>query len=283
MNDDRADLHRDRTPTGRLDEAVPGTAVKPLSHLHNYRISQGDPDVRGWEVFGADGRKMGQVDDLLVDTEALRVRYLDVCLDLNLFEERAGTGAGTERLGGDQALSPQAETGTAALGASPFSTPLSAASAMGGLGSLMSEAMVRSTLSDEENQLTQEHHHGFNTRHVLIPVGNARLDPEHDRILVQGMPAADAAGLPDYNGENLDRDYETGLRRRLDPSYTQAPEREFYAHDLYDQDRFYGPRRQTARTAGLEPGGSARDSSGRDREITGELDREAALPDRGRS
>jgi len=190
--------------------------VKPLSHLHNYRISEGDPDVRGWEVFGADGRKMGEVDDLLVDTEALKVRYLDVCLDLGLFEEQAG----------EPLLSPQAEAGTAALGVPPFGTPMSATSAMGGLGPLMSEAVVRSTLSDEENQLTQEHHHGFNTRHVLIPVGNARLDPERDRILVQAMPAADAASLPDYNGEAL------------------TPEEGFDANDLYDPDRFYGPRRQ---------------------------------------
>jgi hypothetical protein len=299
MNDDRSDLHVDRTPTGRLDEAVPGTAVKPLSHLHKYRISEGDPDVRGWEVFGADGRKMGEVDDLLVDTEALRVRYLDVCLDLNLFEEGTGTGAGTVRLGGNEALPSQAETGADELGVHPFGTPLSAISAMGGLGPLVTETLVRATISDEENQLTQEHHHGFNTRHVLIPIGNARLDPEHDRILVQGMPAADAAGLPDYNGENLNRDYETGLRTRFDRSYTHAPEGDFYAHDLYDENRFYGPRRETARTAGLEPGGPARDS-GREREITGELDRatpaanepdhstaredaEAALTGRGRS
>lgn len=188
--------------------------VKPLSHLHNYRISEGDPDVRGWEVFGADGRKMGEVDDLLVDTEALKVRYLDVSLDLGLLGEHAG----------EPALSPpapQVETGMAVAGA-----PLSATAAMGGLGPLVTETLVRATLSDEENQLTREHHHGSNTRHVLIPIGSARIDPEHDRILVQDMPAAGAAGLPDYSGEAL------------------TPEGGFDAGGLYDPDRFYGSRRQ---------------------------------------
>jgi hypothetical protein len=196
--------------------------VKPLSHLHNYRISEGDPDVRGWEVFGADGRKMGEVDDLLVDTEALKVRYLDVCFDPGLLQEQAGEPALSPQ-------APQAETGTAVTGA-----PLSATSAMGGLGPLVTETLVRATLSDEENQLTREHHHGFNirhntrhnTRHVLIPIGSARIDPEHDRILVQDMPAAGAAGLPDYNGEVL------------------PPEGGFDADGLYDPDRFYGSRRQ---------------------------------------
>ncbi|HSG39153.1 MAG TPA: PRC-barrel domain-containing protein, partial [Thermoanaerobaculia bacterium] len=71
---------RDRI-TGRLDEALP-TRVSPLRSLHNHRISDGDPDVRGWEVYGADSRRIGRVDDLLVDTEAMKTRYLAVTLDL---------------------------------------------------------------------------------------------------------------------------------------------------------------------------------------------------------
>lgn len=302
MNDDRADLHLDRIPTGRLDEALPGPSVTPLSRLHNYRISEGDPDVRGWEVFGADGRQIGTVDDLLVDTEALRVRYLDVHLDSSLFGEQGGTGdtGGTARL---ENPANQTEADGVSTGVEPYGTPLSATTAMGGLGPLVTETLVRSTLSDEENRLTEDRGRGYGTRHVLIPIGNARLDPDHDRILVQGMPAAMATGLPDYNGQDLDRGYETGLRGRFDQGYTPAPDRDFYAHELYDPDRFYGSRRanpDAARAAGLEPGrGTASPDRPIIREITGELDRavhapdhnqtrddvdaEAALPVRGRS
>ena len=274
MNDDRADLHLDRTPTGRLDEALPGPSVTPLSRLHNFRISEGDPDVRGWEVLGTDGRMIGTVDDLLVDTEALRVRYLAVNLDSGLFGdglfgEESGE-SGTARL---EAPPRQAEADGVSTGVPPYGTPLSATAAMGGLGPLVTETVVRDGLSDAENRLTEDRHQGFDSRHILIPIGNARLDPDQDRILVQGLSAAMAAGLPDYTGEDFDRSYETGLRGRFDSSYTPAPDRgDFYAHDLYDQDRFYSPRR----VAGLEPG---RGSTGPDREITGELDRAVDAPD----
>ena len=272
MNDDRADLHLDRTPTGRLDEALPGPSVTPLSRLHNFRISEGDPDVRGWEVLGADGRMIGTVDDLLVDTEALRVRYLAVNLDSGLFGEESG--------GRLEAPPRQAEADGVSTGVPPYGTPLSATAAMGGLGPLVTETMVRDSLSDEENRLAEDRHQGFDSRHVLIPIGNARLDPDHDRILVQGLSAAMAAGLPEYTGEDFDRGYETGLRGRFDSSYTPAPDRgDFYAHDLYDQDRFYGSRRadpNAARAAGLEPGRGTADP---DRPITGELDRAVHAPD----
>ena len=254
MNDDRPEIHLDQTPTGRLDEALPGSTLVPLRRLHNYRVAAGDPDVCGWLVLGADGRRIGEVDDILVDTAALRARYLDVTLDLE---------------GEDSA--PAVETAP-----------------VGGPSALISETLLRSTLSPEENALTREHHHGHDTRHVLVPIGNARLDPEHDRVLVEGLRAADVLGLPEYRGQNVTREMETGLRQRFDGAFTHSPhgpEGDFYAHDLYDQDRFYAPRRQAARQVGLETGGGA---GSREREITGELDRavdvpeEASLPGRGR-
>ena len=247
-------------------------------------------------MLGSDGRKMGEVDELLVDTQGLRVRYLDVTLDLDAIQERGAEPAA----GAAPAVAP---------GLTPYGGPLSATSAMGGLAPLITETVVRTTLSDEENRLTSEHHHGPGTRHVLIPIGNAQLDPDHDRILVMGLSAASAAGLPEYHGQDLDREYETTLLRHFDQTYSPAPERDFYAHDLYDESRFYAPRRQridpghalagTARAAGLEPGDATHHHADREstQKITGELDRavdapdhnvtrdhaEAALPGRGRS
>ncbi len=52
--------------------------VVPLSKLHDLEVADGEPDVRGWSVVSADGRKIGEVDQLLVDTDAMKVRYLDV-------------------------------------------------------------------------------------------------------------------------------------------------------------------------------------------------------------
>lgn len=76
------------------DEAVewseqPGTArVVPLSEARDFRIESGAPDLRGWNVFGADGERLGTVAGLLVDPAALKVRYLEVDLHDDLFLAR---------------------------------------------------------------------------------------------------------------------------------------------------------------------------------------------------
>lgn len=62
-----------------------------LHDLHDYKVAHGEPHVRGWHVKTADGQKAGKVDDLIVDTEAMQVRYLDIELDkktLKLGEDR---------------------------------------------------------------------------------------------------------------------------------------------------------------------------------------------------
>lgn len=64
--------------------------VVPLSQLDDFEVADGDPDVRGWSVMSADGKKIGRVDQLLVDTGAMKVRYLDVDL-------RDGMGDGSDR------------------------------------------------------------------------------------------------------------------------------------------------------------------------------------------
>lgn len=60
--------------------------VVPLDQLANFRVEEGSPDIRGWEVIASDGAHVGRVDDLLVDTGSLEVRYLVIGL--------AGDGAG---------------------------------------------------------------------------------------------------------------------------------------------------------------------------------------------
>jgi uncharacterized protein (TIGR02271 family) len=57
----------------------------------DYEVAPGEPDVRGWEVCLGNDRKIGEVDDLIIDPSAGKVRYLDVDLDrdaLNLENDR---------------------------------------------------------------------------------------------------------------------------------------------------------------------------------------------------
>jgi len=76
------DVPAARTGAATLDPA--SSQIAPLKELKDYKVAKEDPDVRGWTLIGRDGRVIGKVHDLLVDTGAMRVRYLDVELDPDL-------------------------------------------------------------------------------------------------------------------------------------------------------------------------------------------------------
>ena len=113
--------------------------VVPLGQLDDYKVAEGDPDVRGWEVLASDGRKIGEVDELLVDTSAMKVRYLDVDVEDGVI------GDGMDR-------------------------------------------------------------------HVLIPIGYARLEQERDCVMVDGLASSDLRALPAYDQGPLTRDFESSVR-----------------------------------------------------------------------
>ena len=52
-----------------------------LSESHHYRIANGEPDIRGWEVRTLSGNHLGEVEDLLIDPHRGEVVMLDVDLD----------------------------------------------------------------------------------------------------------------------------------------------------------------------------------------------------------
>ena len=150
--------------------------IIPLDELDDFEVAEGDPDVRGWHVFSSDGQRVGEVDELLVDTTDLKVRYLDVDLD---------------------------------------------------------------------NAVSVE---GEEDRHILIPIGYARLDEIDDHILVDTLDIATLSALPPYAQEPLTRAYELSVLQRFDPKAVKPTEADPYATDVYDESRFYGSRRK--RTTG---------------------------------
>jgi uncharacterized protein (TIGR02271 family) len=150
--------------------------IVPLDELKDFKVAEGDPDVRGWDVLSADGRKIGDVDNLLVDTTAMKVRYLDVDID-------------------------------------------------------------------------DEHITDGQDRHILIPIGYARLDENDDHIFVDSLNTTNLGQIPAYRHEPLTREYESSLRSHFDNDFkaTTQPgtaDRDFYSHDLYDENRFFGTRRE---------------------------------------
>ncbi len=58
-----------------------------LEELSDYKVANGDKDVRGWEVKDLDGRTVGKVENLLVNKDTERVVYLDVDVDDSIIDE----------------------------------------------------------------------------------------------------------------------------------------------------------------------------------------------------
>lgn len=167
-----ADNDRNMTPGGLV----------PLDKADDYKIADGNPDPRGWDVI-SNGKKVGEVDKLIADLNALKVRYLDVELD----DDFAGT----------------------------------------------------------------------KDRHVLIPIGAARLDDDNDNVLLQGMTRDALIGLPAFAANTpITRDYENSLRERMTGSPIPPPRsgRDYYEHEHFDENRFFGKRGAPLRGEGTEQG-----------------------------
>lgn len=153
---------------------APGGLV-PLDKADDYKIADDNPDPRGWDVI-ANGKKVGEVDKLIADLNALKVRYLDVELD----DDFSGT----------------------------------------------------------------------KDRHVLIPIGAARLDDDNDHVLLQGMTRDALIGLPAYAANTpITRDYENSLREGMTgaPVPPTQSGRDYYEHEHFDENRFFGRRGAAAR------------------------------------
>lgn len=149
-----------------------GERLASLGDLKDFRVAEGDPDPRGWELIAADGEVIGKVHELVIDTAAMKVRYLDCDLD-------------------EKAL---------------------------GL--------------EEEN------------RHILVPIGYARLDEDEERVIVDAISSTEVASLPEYSGLPVTGEYEERLHR----TYTggvQGEER--YRHPVYGAERRYEARDPSTR------------------------------------
>ena len=80
---DTQDRNRDAALGGTT---AGGTNLGRLSEMDDFQVADGYPDIRGWEVKSSDGRTVGEVKDLIADTAAMRVRYLDVEVDRTIGE-----------------------------------------------------------------------------------------------------------------------------------------------------------------------------------------------------
>ena len=178
------DAHDARISLGDND-SLKTTAAGQLVHLddlHDFKIAEGEPDIRGWDVRGTDGNKLGEVADLLVDTAAMKVRYIEVKLDKDVAND----------VGRSHDL----------------------------LDHHITDATMRAdaTLEAKDEYRTHAADAG---RFVLIPIGVARLDDDADDVILDAH-ASKLVGIPAYSRErnDLTRDYEHEVVRVTIPQQT---------------------------------------------------------------
>ncbi|HSQ28414.1 MAG TPA: PRC-barrel domain-containing protein [Gemmatimonadaceae bacterium] len=84
MDMDRRDTDRSdrkgRDAAGVGPYATEREKLVPLRSLDSWTVSEGEPDIRGWELRTVSGRQLGTVNDLLIDPDANEVVMLDIDL-----------------------------------------------------------------------------------------------------------------------------------------------------------------------------------------------------------
>ena len=135
-----------------------------LEDLKNFKVAEGDSDIRGWSVKTPDGRKVGKVEELIVDPAERRVRYMEVKAD-------------------------------------------------------------RKVLGVDDD------------RHILVPIGTARLDEKGNDVLLERLPAQGLAGVPAWKRGPITREYETSLRNYYGAAAVDSSS-DYYRDDLYSDKGF---------------------------------------------
>lgn len=68
-------------PTAAADRRGRVARLTSLGERDDVDVAERDADPRGWRLVAGDGEVVGRVTDLIVDMDALKVRYLDCELD----------------------------------------------------------------------------------------------------------------------------------------------------------------------------------------------------------
>lgn len=82
-------------------------------------------------------------------------------------------------------------------------------------------------------------------RKIIIPIGVAELDDKDDEVLLPGISLQQIEALPNYEKGKVSPEFEFLIRSVIDntPDGTLRTEEylgeEFYAHDHFNEDRFY--------------------------------------------
>ena len=140
-------------------------------------------DIRGWVVKDMNMQEIGRINDLIIDIDQNKIRYLDI---VAIPEITAGVGS----------------------------------------------------------------------RHLLVPVGAAELQPTEDEAVIREIDKQTLFAAPEYKGGPITLDYEHELRNSITHQYVTSERKEkttvqsegkstsddFYNSSEFNENRLYGPR-----------------------------------------
>lgn len=66
---------------GTRGRVRPPESIERVDQMSNVEVADDQPDPRGWSVVTADGERVGRVEHLIGDAEAMKVRYLSVDME----------------------------------------------------------------------------------------------------------------------------------------------------------------------------------------------------------
>ena len=167
------------TDVRRMDSTDAAAASGRLTHLGDlkeFKVADGDPDIRGWSVKTSDGVKLGKVADLLVDAAAMKARYMELSLD-------------------------------------------------------------KGVLDIEED------------RHVLVPIGAARL-VDDDEIVMVNRTAGDLIAMPEYQRGTITVNDERVLYDRYGRGQSTGDPADLYGDEHFDDSRLLSDRTERDKDSG---------------------------------
>lgn len=196
-----------------------------LSDFDDYEVADHDPDVRGWDVIGSDGTKYGEVDNLIVDRQEMKARYLEVELNDDLTPE-------------DKERHLLVPIGMASLDEENNRVYL---------GNI-DRATLTQVPAYDGSPITREYEHSVRTALRTDQYDATSYSPLKPPPNTTGRVTTPApvAGAP------VARDEESPVDGEIHPQPIEPREKgktsdDFYARKSYDEDAFYGNRRKPGR------------------------------------
>ena len=168
-----------------------------FSGMKNYRVSDEDPDVRGWSVVSREGRSFGTVRDMLVDPDRMKVEYFAV-------EDGLVPASSTEvDRNGRRVIVPE---GVGVEGGGFTSAAHGASYGDETAGTRTRESNARLTRAEEEVRIGKREVEAGEVvvaKHVERDHVTEEVPVQRERVRVERRPVSDAYGAADIREDEI--------------------------------------------------------------------------------